>query len=51
MGERECRPTRGSGLFPETLHSVAVTEPTPQCGSVMLLRIINLTRIQRSTGC
>lgn len=34
-----------SGLFPETLHGLAVTEPTSQSGSIMVLGIITLSCI------
>lgn len=45
MKERGTDQPLDSGLFPETLHSVAVTEPTPQSGSITVLVIIPLACI------
>lgn len=39
---QDTNPLLGSGLFSETLHSVAVREPTPQTGSIMVPAIIIL---------
>lgn len=39
MEEQGMDQLLGSGFFSETLHSVAVTGPTPQSGSIMVLTI------------
>lgn len=39
MEEWGADQTPNSGLCPETLHSAAMTEPTPQSGSIMVLGI------------
>ena len=42
MEEQGTDQPLGPGLFSETLHSVAVTEPTPQSGSKTVFAIITL---------